>query len=73
MIHKSALLGASPFALCWAVLAFAAPAFANDDAAAHETGIELLLEDSAETAAPVCRASSRPRRRRWRSPQRRPQ
>jgi putative endopeptidase len=53
MIHKSALLGASPAALVIAVLAFSAPAFAKDDAHAHADGIELLLEESAETAAPA--------------------
>ena len=48
MIHKSALLGAS-----LAVLAFSTPAFASDDAHGHADGIELLLQDSAETAAPA--------------------
>ena len=52
MIHKTAFFGAS-----LAALALAAPATANADATAgatgHEPGIELLLEDSAETAAPA--------------------
>lgn len=46
MIHKTALFGAS-----LAALALAAPAIANDDAPAD--GIELLIQDSAETAAPA--------------------
>ncbi|MDP4605806.1 MAG: M13 family metallopeptidase [Erythrobacter sp.] len=48
MIHKSALLGASLF-----VLALAAPAFANDDAHDHDSGIETLLADEAEAPAPA--------------------
>ena len=48
MIHKTALLGASI-----AALAFAAPAFAQDDAHAHADGIEALLETSADAPAPA--------------------
>lgn len=48
MIDKSALLGAS-----LAVLAFSAPAFAKDEAHADADGIELLLQDSAETTGPA--------------------
>jgi putative endopeptidase len=48
MIHKSALLGASI-----AALAFAAPAFAQDDTHAHADGIETLLETSADAPAPA--------------------
>ncbi len=44
MIHKSALFGVS-----LAALALGAPAFANDDTHAAQDGIELLLQDSAET------------------------
>jgi putative endopeptidase len=40
MIHKAALFGAS-----LAALAFAAPAFANDDAHAHADGTEVLLAE----------------------------
>jgi putative endopeptidase len=48
MIHKTAaLLGAS-----LAALAFTAPALANDDAPAHEHGIEVLLTEG-EAAAPA--------------------
>lgn len=48
MIHKTALLGASI-----AALAFAAPAFANDETQTDADGIEWLLADSAETPAPA--------------------
>jgi len=51
MIHKSALLGASLAALAPALLS-GAPVFANDDTHPHQDGIELLLQDSVETAAP---------------------
>jgi putative endopeptidase len=47
MIHKSALLGVG-----LAALAFATPAFAQDDTDAHADGIETLLESSTETPAP---------------------
>lgn len=51
MIRKTALFGAS-----LAALAFAAPALANQ--AENADGIELLLEDSAETAAPAAPSMS---------------
>jgi putative endopeptidase len=47
MIHKTALFGAS-----LAALALATPALANDDAHAHDAGIELLLAEG-EAAAPA--------------------